>query len=242
MKTKHLLLYFLLLFPPFFCFSEEDSAQLQQTSDLPTTIPEDKDLTTDEKTPVDLAGLSDLPSEEKLEIPEIEAIRPAVKLPMDLWKIITLTLLLLLSIMGIIFWWIKRNKQKKALPVIPVDPYQQALIDLDNALQKIQLLDQRPFAFGVTDAVRQYLSSVFKLPAPECTTDEVLEKLPSIQNIPEDLQQGIIHLLQQCDLAKFTKQNFEYPKRLELYNLAKNILVSADKNIQLQTEKTESIQ
>lgn len=242
MKTKHLLLYFLWLFSPFFCLSEEDPLPLPSTSVLPNTTSEDKDLTADEKTPVDLAGLSTIPTEEKLEIPEIEAIRPAVKLPMDLWKVIALAILLLLSIIGIIIWQIKRNKQKKSLPVIPVDPYQQALKALDNALQKIQLLDQRPFAFGVTDALRQYLSSVFKLPAPECTTDEVLEKLPSIHNIPEDLQKEIVHLLQQCDLAKFTKQNFEQPQRLELYKLAKNILISADKIIQLQTEKTESIQ
>lgn len=242
MKTKFLLFYFLLLFAPFFCFPEEDSSSAQPAFVLPDTDSKDKTLTSDEKTPIDLAGLSSMQSEEKLEIPEIEGIRPAVKLPMDLWKKITLILLLIFAIIGLIAWLIKRNKRGKALPIIPVDPYQQALKALDEALQHIQQLDQRPFAFGVTDAVRQYLSSVFKLPAPECTTDEVLEKLPSMQSIPENLQQDIVHLLQQCDLAKFTKQNFEQPQRLELYKLAKNILISADKIIQLQAEKPESTQ
>ena len=242
MKTKFLLFHFLLIFAPFFCFSEEDSSSVQPTSVLPDTTSEDKTLTSEEKTPVDLTGLASMQPEKKLEIPEIEAIRPEVKLPMDLWKILTLAILLLLTVIGIIAWLIKRNKQKKALPIIPVDPYQQALKALDEALQHIQQLDQRPFAFGITDAVRQYLSSVFKLPAPEYTTDEVLEKLPAIPSIPENLQQDIVHLLQQCDLAKFTKQNFEQSQRLELYKLAKNILISADKIIQLQTEKTESTQ
>lgn len=242
MKTKYLLFYFLLLFPSSFCLSDEDSSLSQQTSASTNTPSEGKDLTSDEKTPIDLLNLSSMPPEEELENPEIEAIRPAVRLPMSLLEIITLATLLLLSIVGIIAWLTKRNKQKKILPVIPIDPYQQALRDLDNALQKIQLPDQRPFAFGVTDAVRQYLSFVFKLPAPECTTDEVLEKLPSIHAITEDLRQKIVHLLQQCDLAKFTNQNFKYPERLELYKLAKNILISADKNVQLQPEKTDSIQ
>ena len=242
MKTKFLLFYFLLIFAPFFCFSEEDSSSVQPTSVLPDTTSEDKTLTSEEKAPMDLAALSSMKAEEQLKIPEIETIRPAVKLPMEWWKILTLVLLLFLAIIGITVWLIKRNKQKKALPIIPVDPYQQALKALDEALQHIQQLDQRPFAFGITDAVRQYLSSVFKLPAPEYTTDEVLEKLPAVPSIPENLQQDIVHLLQQCDLAKFTKQNFEQSQRLELYKLAKNILISADKIIQLQTEQTESTQ
>ncbi len=237
MKIKNLLPYFFALIVPFICFSDNNPVDTVPS----IVLPENTNVTTASNNitnPIDPTSTS---NEDPLDIPEIEDIRPEVDLPTELWKIITLTSIILLAIICLILW-LKKRKQQKTLPIIPIDPYQQALKSLDDALQHVQQLDPRPFAFGVTDAIRQYLSSVFKLPAPEYTTDEVFKKLPSIHIIPQNLQQDIIHLLQQCDLAKFTQQTLEQPQRLELYNLAKNILTSADKIIQLQAERTKTIQ
>lgn len=242
MKTKNLLFYFSILMATSFGFSEEGPTESEASVVLAEPSNEADSQITDKKPSQGIASLAAAPIEEKQDIPEIETIRPAVKLPMEPWKMITLGLIILLAIIALIIWLRKYYQHQKNLPIIPVDPYQEALKALDEAFQHIQQLDQRPFAFGITDAVRQYLASVFKLPAPGYTTDEVLEKLPSVQLLPENLQQDIIRLLQQCDLAKFTKQVFEQPQRLELYNLAKNILMSSDKIIQLQTEKEKTIQ
>ncbi len=174
--------------------------------------------------------------EEPLEA--IRDIRPAVDLPLETWQITTIAGILLILLLTLIYLIRKRRGQRSGISIIPPDPYHKALQELESALQLIQRLDQRPFATGITDAVRGYLAAVFSLPAPECTTEEVLEQLPNVALLTEELRENITYLLQQCDLAKFTKLQFEQPERLKLYHQAKEFILSSDKLIQLQNANT----
>ena len=166
----------------------------------------------------------------------ISDLRPAVKLPLPLWMRITMGLIVIALIVYIIRHFIIHHKKKIADSIVPIDPYTQALCSLEKALQLIQRLDQRPFAFAITDAVRQYLASVFKLPAPECTTEEVLEKLPNVETLTTDTKEDIKDFLTQCDLAKFTQQKFDNNIRLKLYQQAKAVIQSADKLLHAKAE------
>ena len=163
---------------------------------------------------------------------ELFDIRPEVALPHHaLFYCLSflLGLFILLFILALIRKW--RNKQ--AVPtVVPLSPYAKALQGLDAALECIHQKDQKPFAFGLTDSVRQYLADVFNLPAPESTTEEVLENLKDINELNEGLKGAINQLLKSCDLAKFTKQEFDYEMRLNLYHQAKEIVQEADKSLQ----------
>ena len=174
--------------------------------------------------------------EEPLE--DIRDIRPAVDLPVATWQIVALASIVLAILLILLYLLRKHHKNKQAIFIIPVDPYHKALQELESALQLIQRLDQRPFATGITDAVRGYLAAVFSLPAPECTTEEVLEQLPNVALLTEEIRQNITHLLQQCDLAKFTKLQFDQPERLKLYQQAKEFIQGADKLIPLQNANT----
>lgn len=159
-------------------------------------------------------------------------IRPEVKLPHHALFYTLITLLgisVLLFIRALIRKW--RNKQTK-LEIISLSPYAKALQGLDMALEHIHQKDKKPFAFGITDSVRQYLSEVFDLPAPESTTEEVLEKLTNVNDLNEDLKGAIDKLLKSCDLAKFTQQEFDYQMRLNLYHQAKEIIQESDKSLQ----------
>lgn len=202
---------------------------------------------TPQETPVASDGLSDTetsPSTESASeetsssLETIYDIRPAVNLPVDTWQITALVVLICIGLLALFYMLKKRRKNKKHISVIPLNPYSKALQQLETALQLIQRPDQRPFANGITDAVREYLAAVFGLPAPECTTEEVLEQLPNVALLTEEIRQNITHLLQQCDLAKFTKLQFDQPERLKLYHQAKEFVRSADKLIQLQNVNT----
>ena len=177
-------------------------------------------------------------SEDEAPLEDIRDIRPAVDLPVETWQIIAITCGILVLLLILIFILKRRHGQHSGISIIPHDPYHKALQELEAALLLIQRLDQRPFATGLTDAVRGYLAAVFGLPAPECTTEEVLEQLPSVTLLTEEIRENITHLLQQCDLAKFTKLQFEQPDRLKLYHQAKEFIQSADKLIQLQNANT----
>ena len=205
----------------------ESNATVQEnapTSDIATT--------TDETAPSEAT----MEAEEPLE--DIRDIRPAVDLPVETWQIVAISSIILILLVILLYFLRKHHKNKQAISIIPIDPYHKALQELESALQLIQRLDQRPFATGITDAVRGYLAAVFDLPAPECTTEEVLEQLPNVALLTEEIRQNITHLLQQCDLAKFTKLQFDQPDRLKLYSQAKEFIQGADKLIQLQNTNT----
>jgi len=163
---------------------------------------------------------------------ELFDIRPEVALPHHaLFYCISLLLgLLIIFLMGA---FIRKWRSKQAAPtVVPLSPYAKALQGLDAALECIHQKDQKPFAFGLTDSIRHYLADVFNLPAPESTTEEVLEKLKEVNELNENLKGSINQLLKSCDLAKFTQQEFNYEMRLNLYHQAKEIVQEADKSLQ----------
>lgn len=205
-----------------------------EISDESNTPPQTTDTTVD-AAPI---LIDESTTEDNSPLEDIRDIRPAVDLPIETWQIIAILCALLALLMALIYIIKRRRGQNSGISIIPPDPYHKALQELEAALQLIQRLDQRPFATGITDSVRGYLAAVFSLPAPECTTEEVLEQLPNVTLLTEDLRQNITHLLQQCDLAKFTKLQFDQPNRLNLYNQAKNFIQSADKLIQLQNANT----
>lgn len=177
-------------------------------------------------------------SDEETPLEDIRDIRPAVDLPTETWQIIVLSCVILALLFLLVYAIKKHYRKAQGISIIPPDPYHKALQGLEAALQLIQRLDQRPFATGITDAVREYLAAVFSLPAPEYTTEEVLEQLPNVTLLTEELRLNITHLLQQCDLAKFTKLQFDQPERLKLYQQAKEFIQSSDKLIQLQNANT----
>ena len=163
---------------------------------------------------------------------ELFDIRPEVALPhhaLFYCLSLLLGLLIIFLMVALIRKW--RNKQM-APTLVPLSPFTKALQGLDAALEHIHQKNQKPFAFGLTDSVRQYLADVFNLPAPESTTEEVLEKLQEVNELNEDLKGSINQLLKSCDLAKFTQQEFDYEMRLKLYHQAKEILQEADKCLQ----------
>ena len=166
--------------------------------------------------------------EEPQDLGDILDLRPPAKLKVSLlpWVI---ALLIVLSAVGL--WFLlkrkRRGKAKKEKPTKPIDPYEEVLQALKEASKKLDVTNPKPFAFFLTDAVRLYLSRVFRLPAPECTTQELLQQLPWCTELTDDLRTSITQFLQRCDLVKFTTMPFDEPFLLQLHQQAEAIVAAS---------------
>ena len=179
-----------------------------------------------------LAGTNGNPSapeeEEPQDLGDILDLRPPAKLKVSLlpWVI---ALLIVLSAIGL--WFLLKRKRhgkaKKEKPTKPIDPYEEVLQALKEASKKLDVTNPKPFAFFLTDAVRLYLSRVFRLPAPESTTQELLEQLPWCTELTDDLRTNITQFLQRCDLVKFTTMPFDEPFLLQLHQQAEAIVAAS---------------
>lgn len=179
-----------------------------------------------------LAGTNGNPSapeeEEPQDLGDILDLRPPAKLKVSLlpWVI---ALLVVLSAVGL--WFLLKRKRhgkaKKEKPTKSIDPYEAVLQALKEASKKLDVTNPKPFAFFLTDAVRLYLSRVFRLPAPECTTQELLQQLPWCTELTDDLRTNITQFLQRCDLVKFTTMPFDEPFLLQLHQQAESIVAAS---------------
>ena len=119
---------------------------------------------------------------------DIHDIEPPIPIGMDpiLFQIlIGLAVLLVLAGLGmLLFFYLKRRKQKKIsantlfLPP-PLPPDQAALKALD-ALADTLRTDPRHYYFGISAILKTFMGKVFDMGAPEMTTQEVVASLSGL--------------------------------------------------------------
>ena len=140
-------------------------------------------------------------------------------------------------------YFYKKHKAKQRLKAIePPDPYTEAMKAIEQSKRYIREQSPKIFSHLLTDAVRQYLATVFQLPAPESTTEEVILCMRDVHFFDDNFQASIADFLQACDIAKFTQQALDYDARSQLYEQAKQIINYAEKIHQSQTSNTVKTQ
>lgn len=115
-------------------------------------------------------------------------------------------------IIAVVLYFVFRKKVKKEVPVVYVEPIQEALQRLKELDEK-ELLKQNKvkiYYSELTDIVRTYIEKDIKIPALESTTNELIE---TINDFNESSKLGISketiaelkEVLQSADLVKFAK-------------------------------------
>ena len=123
-----------------------------------------------------------------------------------LWYILGGVLLVLLTILGVVYY-MKHRKPKPDAPKEPPIPLQDRVLAQLAALEEKQLWQKnqvKEYYIELTDIVRSYIEERFKTHALELTTDELLQKA----EVHKELQKYVTILtviLQTADLAKFAK-------------------------------------
>ncbi len=96
----------------------------------------------------------------------------------------------------------KKVKQKLSIKL----PHETALEELEaikNAYAKFG--DVKEYYVGISDCVRRYIERVFRLKAPEMTTEEFLNFLRDSNALKPEQKDLLKEFLNACDLVKFAK-------------------------------------
>ena len=117
-----------------------------------------------------------------------------------------------LLIIGLILYYLLRDKPTKEEVIISIPPFEMAkqrLLELDQK-QLIQNNKIKPYYVELTDIVRTFIERELNIPALESTTGELMETITDFNSssklgIPADTLSKLHKLLQEADLVKFAK-------------------------------------
>ena len=141
---------------------------------------------------------------------EIKDVKAPLRIPLD-WKIVVLWILGILLLLGLIYYFYRKYRQKKKqLPVkrnIPKIPHYVTALNALRELEKEQLWQNghiKEYHSKVTEIIRRYFEERFYLPALELTTKEAMDHLGR----KKEAQKILVtteEFLNNADLVKFAK-------------------------------------
>jgi len=121
-------------------------------------------------------------------------------------------LIALLVVIGIILYFVLRDKPTEEELISRIPPFDTAKLRLKE-LDSKKLISQNKiklYYVELTDIVRTFIEKELNIPALESTTDELLETITDFNsssnlNIPKETLYKLQKLLQEADLVKFAK-------------------------------------
>jgi len=154
--------------------------------------------------------------------------------------------LLLIGIFIIIWYIIRKRRQKPVLEPIRVKPAEPAHIwalkSLDNLVKeklwqkgKIKLYHSR-----LSEILRYYLEFRFDIRAMEQTTAEIMTALDEQATVSEDLTNSLHQSLEQSDLVKFAKWNPLPDENERSMEIAYEFVLKTKKTVDLRTSGEKS--
>lgn len=110
----------------------------------------------------------------------------------------------LVAVFGLAYWASLRRARKAAEPIPPHRLALRELRDLEHRdlVRRGELLR---FYGELTDIIRHYLDRGFDIPAPDLTTEEVTQRLRSVERLRVEPTSQMRTLLDEADLVKFAK-------------------------------------
>ena len=109
-------------------------------------------------------------------------------------------------IAGAIILFLYRRKQKEIVSVPePLPAHQIAYNELEN-LRALNLISEgriKEYYYRLSNIVRHYIESRFKLMAPERTTEEFLAEMTVTDRLTGMHKELISNFLEHCDMVKF---------------------------------------
>jgi hypothetical protein len=176
---------------------------------------------------------------------EIKALKDIMAAPFDIeewlpWIGLVAAILLLLGLF--LLWYFKRVKPQlaSAPPKIIVPPYQLLMARLDE-IKKEQIWKKglvKQYYSDITDALRSYIESEWKIRAMELTSDEILFLLASHPDFDE-VRNDLKTLFSKSDLVKFAKLNPAELEHIEILALTISIAERLNKQRVGERKKSE---
>lgn len=175
---------------------------------LPVHIVQGNDTTTVYTNPVALSFQSLLASEEE----ELRPFKPIFDFAAAWWPYIVALLLLLAAAAAFYYYFTRKEPEAETKPRPtfqpvpfrdPLKKLQQTLSDLKNRNPNT-LKEYDKFYISLGDAIREYFETLYRIPALESTSREIIQQLDK-RAIDEDLVNDTREVLQEADMVKFAK-------------------------------------
>ncbi len=107
-----------------------------------------------------------------------------------------------LTVLGLIGWWIrKRSLRPKLVP----SPRARALEQLKRIGREMEMLTPYEFSIAVSDILRHYVTEQYQLPVTRQTSVEFLSLLAKASPFSADESSLLEDFLGRCDLIKFAR-------------------------------------
>lgn len=131
---------------------------------------------------------------------------------------------ILFLLLGALFYWILRRRQKNKLT-----PREAALQALASLKKELMTGSDHDFGIHVSTLVRNYLNEVLGLAAPRQTTEEFLLSLQRDRRFSALEQEALSHFLCQSDVLKFAQGIAGAEERLALVSAAESFIQQGEK-------------
>lgn len=140
----------------------------------------------------------------------LKPLKPNYKFPRIFWPY--LLIILVLIAVGFFVWWkYFRNKEEEKVETKPIPIFENPINELESILNKIKKQhtdsaskDFKWFYSELSDALRWYVEELYKIPALESTTREVLRYMDAFGVDLEMVKHARI-VLNEADMIKFAK-------------------------------------
>jgi len=139
---------------------------------------------------------------------DVRDIRPPVVIKKNYFRLYYIVAIVfgVLAIAGAIMLFLYRKKQREVEFVPePLSAHQIAYNELES-LRALKLISEgriKEYYYRLSNIVRCYIESRFKLMAPERTTEEFLAEMTVTDRLAEEHKELISNFLEHCDTVKF---------------------------------------
>ncbi|MDA8775108.1 hypothetical protein N9N13_05210 [Opitutales bacterium] len=156
---------------------------------------------------INKAYLLDSNREEDLPIPIFKSFSQLVE---ENLFIISLSILIIITVLIFILFLRRKKKgeSKEKEPEI-IDPYQDALSNIQSLQDQKPVLSAKPFVFRLSEILRIYVERVFKVPAMELTGEEFMREIASHTFFKNRYDKILQEFVDQGDRIKYSKENSE---------------------------------
>lgn len=156
---------------------------------------------------INKAYLLDSNREEDLPIPIFKSFSQLVE---ENLFIISLSILIIITVL-IFILFLRRKKKGESKEKEPekIDPYQDALSNIQSLQDQKPVLSAKPFVFRLSEILRVYVERVFKVPAMELTGEEFMREIASHTFFKNRYDKILQEFVDQGDRIKYSKENSE---------------------------------
>lgn len=147
-----------------------------------------------------------------------------IKGPIRFYEINWILVLIFFSVIAIVILLVRayRNRKNRRPSKLPHEIALQELETIRVLLERTG--DIKEYYIRISDCVRRYIETAFRLKAPEMTTEEFLNSLKESGALSQEQKNLLKEFLNACDMVKFAKYNPSRNEVQSVFTTAKNFV------------------